>query len=56
MEYNPAIAHLTAEDGTVFQVLNKAGADWDEAATKAAYDAYEAAKEASADAVDLGKA
>lgn len=38
------IAHLTAPDGTRYQVLNEAGNDWDEVATKAAYDAGEAAK------------
>lgn len=38
--FNPNIAHITAEDGTVFQVLNEAGDDWDEAATRALYDAY----------------
>jgi len=40
MSYNPDIAHITAQDGTVFQVLNEAGDDWDEAATQAAYDAW----------------
>lgn len=40
--FNPNIAHITAEDGTVFQVLNEAGDDWDEAATRAAYDAWRA--------------
>ncbi len=34
------IAHLTAPDGTVFQVLNEAGDDWDEAATQAEYAAW----------------
>lgn len=38
--FNPSIAHITALDGTVFQVLNEAGDDWDEAATAATYDAY----------------
>lgn len=31
--YDPKIAHIVAEDGTVFQVLNEDGTDWDEAAT-----------------------
>jgi len=35
--FNPAIAHLVDADGNVFQVLNEAGDDWDEAATQAAY-------------------
>ena len=38
--FDPNIAHITAEDGTVFQVLNENGDDWDEAATRAAYEAY----------------
>ncbi|MDD2722231.1 MAG: hypothetical protein PHH47_13085 [Gallionella sp.] len=33
--YNPAIAHITDGAGNVFQVLNAAGDDWDEAATVA---------------------
>ena len=40
MTHDPNIAHIVASDGTVFQVLNEAGDDWDEAATRAAYDAY----------------
>jgi len=44
MAYNSDIAYITAQDGTVFQVLNEAGDDWDEAATKAAYDAWMAAQ------------
>lgn len=36
-DIRPDIAHIVAEDGTVFQVLNEAGDDWDEAATAAAY-------------------
>lgn len=44
MAYNPDIAHITAQDGTVFQVLNAAGDDWDEAATRAAYDAWVAGR------------
>ena len=42
MEFNPNIAHIVAEDGTVFQVLNEAGDDWDEAATRAQYEALQA--------------
>jgi len=42
---NEAIAHLTAPDDTKYQVLTPDGTDWDEAATKAAYDAGEAAKD-----------
>lgn len=38
------IAYLTAPDGTRYQVLTEAGDAWDEAATKAAYDAGEADK------------
>ena len=34
--FDPNIAHITLPDGTVFQVLNAAGDDWDEAATRAA--------------------
>ena len=34
-----AIAHITGDDGTVWQVLNEAGDDWDEAATRVAYEA-----------------
>lgn len=49
MDVNLAIAHITAPDGTVFQVLKEVpdplnpGAtmpDWDEAATTAAYQAW----------------
>jgi hypothetical protein len=36
---NPAIAHLTAANGTQYQVLAEDGDDWDEAATSAAYEA-----------------
>lgn len=43
--FNPNIAHITAADGTVFQVLNEAGDDWDEAATSAAYEAWQAAQQ-----------
>lgn len=38
--FDPEIAHITAGDGTVFQVLLDDGSDWDEAATAAAYRAY----------------
>lgn len=41
-DFNPNIAHITAEDGTRFQVLNEDGTDWDEAKTAAACAAYEA--------------
>jgi len=37
---NQNIAHITAEDGTVFQVLNATGDDWDEASTRAEYESY----------------
>lgn len=40
MDYDPNIAHITAQDGTVFQVLNEAGDDWDEAATQALYEEW----------------
>jgi hypothetical protein len=33
------IAHITASDGRVFQVLNAEGTDWDEAATRALMEA-----------------
>ena len=33
------IAHITASDGTKYQVLNEAGDDWDEVATRALYEA-----------------
>ncbi len=39
MEPNLSIAHIKAEDGTVYQVLNEDGTDWDEAATRALYEA-----------------
>lgn len=42
--FNPNIAFITADDGTVFQVLNEDGTDWDEAATRAQYEAYMAAQ------------
>ena len=44
MNYNPDIAHITALDGTVFQVLSDKGNDWDEAATAALYEEYQAGK------------
>jgi len=46
--FNPNIAHITAEDGTVFQVLNEAGDDWDEAATRAEYEAWLAEQDGGA--------
>ena len=36
-----SIAHLTAPSGKKYQVLNAAGDDWDEVATRAAYVAGE---------------
>ena len=36
---NPSIAHIRHGD-QVFQVLNVDGTDWDEAATRAAYEAW----------------
>ena len=38
--FNPNLAHITAEDGTRFQVQNGDGSDWDEAATRADYEEY----------------
>jgi len=39
--FNPSIAHI--RDGEhVFQVLNEDGTDWDEDATRAAYEAWKA--------------
>lgn len=40
MNYNPNIAHIVAQDGTVFQVLNVTGDDWDEEATRMAYESW----------------
>ncbi len=42
MHYDPNIAHIEAGDGIVFQVLNETGDDWDEAATRAEYEAWQA--------------
>lgn len=42
--FDPNIAHIEAKDGAVFQVLNAEGDDWDEAATRALYDAHIAAQ------------
>lgn len=39
-EFRENIAHITLSDGTIFQVLNEAGDDWDEAATSAEIDEY----------------
>lgn len=36
---NPSIAHIRHGE-QVFQVLNADGTDWDEAATRAAYEAW----------------
>jgi hypothetical protein len=41
--FNPNIAHIKDGDD-VFQVLNADGTDWDEAATRAAYEAWKAAQ------------
>ena len=38
--FNPDIAHVTDAAGNVFQVLNDAGDDWAESATKAQQDQY----------------
>lgn len=46
--FNPNIAYITAADGNVFQVLNEAGDDWDEAATRAEYEASLAAQDGGA--------
>ena len=35
---NENIAYLTAPSGKKYQVLNEAGDDWDEAATREAYE------------------
>lgn len=37
MSHREDLPYITAPDGTVYQVLNEAGTDWDEAATAAAY-------------------
>lgn len=34
--FDPNFAHITGKDGTIYQVLNAKGTDWDEAATRAA--------------------
>lgn len=39
--FNPNIAHIRDGDN-VFQVLNADGSDWDEAATRAIYEAWKA--------------
>lgn len=40
--FNPNVAHI--RDGAhVFQVLKEDGTDWDEAATRAVYEAWKAA-------------
>ncbi len=39
MEPVLTIAHITDENGTVYQVLNADGTDWDEVATRALYEA-----------------
>ncbi|MBX9706867.1 MAG: hypothetical protein K2X61_02910 [Caulobacteraceae bacterium] len=39
-DINESIAHLTAPDGTKFQVLDETGESWDEAATHAELQAY----------------
>lgn len=44
VSYVDGIAHITLADGTVFQVLNDTGDDWDEAATMAAVEAYKPKK------------
>ena len=44
MDFNPNIAFITHADGKKFQVLNEDGTDWDEAATKALYEAYKPKK------------
>lgn len=35
---DPTKAHIRDEDGTVFQVLLPDGSDWDEDATRSAYE------------------
>lgn len=48
MEIDERFAYLTAPapSGRRYQVLNEDGTDWDEAATRAAYDAGEGAAKA----------
>lgn len=41
-DINRALAHMTAWNGDVFQVLNAEGDDWDEAATAEALNAWQA--------------
>lgn len=38
--FDPNIAHIRVDDTTLFQVLNADGTDWDEAATRASYEAW----------------
>lgn len=40
MEFNPNVAHIRHSDGTVFQVLNEDGTDWDEMKTSASYSEF----------------
>lgn len=47
-EFNQMIAYLTAPDGTVFQVLNEDGSDWNEQATIDQLNAYVASNSDSA--------
>lgn len=42
--FNPNIAHIAVPDGPVFQVLNDAGDDWDELATRTQYEAWQQAQ------------
>ena len=37
-DVNELIAHIIAPSGKKYQVLNEEGTDWDEEATKTAYD------------------
>ena len=39
-DINFAIAHILHTDGTLFQVLNSDGTDWDEEATRIEYEEY----------------
>ena len=44
MPIDDTIAHITDPDGNRYQVLNAEGDDWDEAATRALYEAARAAQ------------
>jgi hypothetical protein len=40
VNFDPTIARIVAPDGSVFQVLNEVGDDWDEPATRVEYEIW----------------